>query len=563
MLRNKFYLFKFEDVILFLLALCILPYSIFSRFFAELHIKLPFLDFPIFVGEIFLFVCLALSFYNWIKTTNCRFNFSPWKLACIFYIAFVLIKVYSGYLKYGPLALRHAAMFYYPFLALIAYYAFQRGVLIYRIRVLLFILMLFIIKLIYVAFFLYTYVIIALVLALTFKKRVIRYFGIALTLAIVPYSSFFDASRTLLVASLIASFSLLIMGLFILRTRRIFKIYLLFLGMFLIIFSVRTFGSRGVVFSLTNPGKFMEYKSFYDASIESKKGAFKAIEIIPRLYNPNEEIPVRKFKSTFTRLEDKSLPGAQTPVSPQIRAYEAVQKGKKEEVGPAAKNEGAKLSRASVGAPKPLPAGAYSAISKMEGMKKAAPRIMGRLAELAKTSLSGFKPSSLNSTIGLIGEGGAAPDTKFGTMLFRSYVYTDAIEQILNEKHLFGFPFGKPFRSMRCEMVGSAYGEYSRDGWIAMHNSYLDIIYRAGLVGIILIIVLFINTLKMAAIFLKRRSFKGAALITIVIYWLTACFFTEILELPYYAIFFWSIYGVILSFAHSVRSKAAGSMGLK
>lgn len=549
--QNKLSLFRTEDVILALLALCIVPYSIFSRFFAELHVRLYFLDFPIFVGEMLLFVCLLLSFYNWAKTNSFPLKFSPWKLACIFYIVFVLSKAYSGYLGYGPLALRHAAMFYYPFFALIAYYAFQKGVLIYKIRFLLFIAALFIIKFVYVAFYLYTYVIIAVVLALTFKKKILRYFGIALTLSVVPYGYFFGASRTLLVASLAAFLSFLVMTVIVLRIRRIFKIYLLFLGLFLIVISFSALGSKGAVFSLTSPGKFMEYKSFYDEAIEQRMGVFDSKEIVPQLYNPNEEIAPRKFKAAFTRLKEE---------------YGITQSGRKSEEILPAKNEPLAESGEN-----PLAVAEVSSLSAITGITQTGKKSEGippaknePLAESAEGHLPVIEVSPPSITTGLNQERegvAVSPDTKFGTMLFRYYVYTDAIEQVLNEKHLFGFPFGKPFRSLRCEMIGSAYGEYMRDGWIAMHNSYLDVVYRSGLIGIILLAVLFINIFKASAIFLRSRSFKGAALITILIFWLTTCLFTDIFELPYYAIFFWSMYGVILAFAHSMRSKTAQSMG--
>jgi len=144
---------------------------------------------------------------------------------------------------------------------------------------------------------------------------------------------------------------------------------------------------------------------------------------------------------------------------------------------------------------------------------------------------------------------------KFGTSLFRVYVTEDMVEQILKQRPIMGFDFGKPFRSMRCEIIGSAYGEWSRDGWISPHNSYLDIIYRSGLIGIILLIALFINVLKMARVFLITKSVIGLALISIIIFWLTTCFFNETLELPYNAIPFWCLYGMVLAYAHKERER--------
>ena len=110
------------------IALCVLGifcylYSIFYSYFAELNIQLPFLDFPVFMGEILLGF-LAVLFLLKLKTTPVRFN--RWHYLLLVYLLFILVKAFYGYLKWGPLAFRNAALFYYPFFAVSGYYFYDR-----------------------------------------------------------------------------------------------------------------------------------------------------------------------------------------------------------------------------------------------------------------------------------------------------------------------------------------------------------------------------------------------------------------------------------------------------
>ena len=117
-------------------------------------------------------------------------------------------------------------------------------------------------------------------------------------------------------------------------------------------------------------------------------------------------------------------------------------------------------------------------------------------------------------------------------------------------KPLLGFDFGKPFRSISLEIIRSAIGEWERDGWICMHNSFLNIMYRAGLVGLAFLVVLCWAFCYMTKIFIDTRSLEGIALCTIILNWFVAANFTIILELPYTAIPVWTIFGLTLAYAH-------------
>ena len=86
-----------------------LCYILFFKGFAEMHIQFSFLDFPVFVGEILLIICFILSLFI-VDVKNIR----KWHWATIVFSGFILIKAFYGYSQWGPLALRHSALFYYP-----------------------------------------------------------------------------------------------------------------------------------------------------------------------------------------------------------------------------------------------------------------------------------------------------------------------------------------------------------------------------------------------------------------------------------------------------------------
>ena len=100
------------------------------------------------------------------------------------------------------------------------------------------------------------------------------------------------------------------------------------------------------------------------------------------------------------------------------------------------------------------------------------------------------------------------------------------------------------------EILRLAEGEWKRDGWITPHNSYFHIIYRAGIIGVFLIISFFVTLWRAIKDFARAKSVVGGLLIGIFIYWLTIANFLVFLEFPYNAIPFWSLFGMTLAYAH-------------
>jgi len=100
-----------------------LGYILHGAVFSELHIRLSFLDFPVFIGELLLMVCLVLFLCKRKKKVSAH---KKLVLIGIFYGCFVLIKAFYGYFQWGPLAFRHAALFYYPLFIMVGYEFWNR-----------------------------------------------------------------------------------------------------------------------------------------------------------------------------------------------------------------------------------------------------------------------------------------------------------------------------------------------------------------------------------------------------------------------------------------------------
>ncbi len=98
-----------------------------------------------------------------------------------------------------------------------------------------------------------------------------------------------------------------------------------------------------------------------------------------------------------------------------------------------------------------------------------------------------------------------------------------------------------------------ASGEWQRDGWIEVHNSFLHILYRTGIMGIPFII--FVNFFNMVRFYLQSRSWTGILLCVIIIQWFVLPNFMPIFELPYTAIPIWSLYGMALAYRQSKLKK--------
>jgi len=122
------------------------------------------------------------------------------------------------------------------------------------------------------------------------------------------------------------------------------------------------------------------------------------------------------------------------------------------------------------------------------------------------------------------------------------------MQELWESRNVFGVGLAHPQRSKSIEILNWAHGEWARDGWITPHNSFLHLIYRAGVLGIGIIVVIFIILRGLIRDFIEKRSVVGVLLSGVIIYGLVAANFLLILELPYYAIPFWTIFGLTMAY---------------
>ena len=107
---------------LFFILLITFAYSLYGADFAELNIQLSFLNFPIFVGEILMFLCLVIFIY---KVTKNKIQLNRWHWLIIGYFIWVIVKAMVGYCFWGPLSFRNAALFYYPIFSIFGFYFYN------------------------------------------------------------------------------------------------------------------------------------------------------------------------------------------------------------------------------------------------------------------------------------------------------------------------------------------------------------------------------------------------------------------------------------------------------
>jgi hypothetical protein len=159
----------------------------------------------------------------------------------------------------------------------------------------------------------------------------------------------------------------------------------------------------------------------------------------------------------------------------------------------------------------------------------------------------------LNVTDKQLAVSGLSINDAYGSSLFRIFIWKDAFRELLIRRQIFGFDFGKPFRSRTIEILGWASEVWKRDGWLCLHNSYIDIVYRAGILGILMVISLLTIIFSLIVKSFRDRYLTGVLLTGILINWFISANFLEILEMPYSAIPLWCLFGLTAAYLFKKR----------
>lgn len=483
--RSLMWVKRIDYTLIAVLSVFCLKYvTFYGRSFAEQFVKFPFLNFPIFVGEFLLAFCLLLSL---VRMALARQKLKSWCGIVVAFYGFVLVKAVVGYIHFGPLALRDAALFYYSLFVLIGYVCYRPEVFTGWMS------FFFYLGLFWLAFdskyneyWLIPRIFIALALAYNTSDRRLGALMAMGILIFTPYQYFLNTSRSVFLGGFVAIAFLLAVLPFLLKSKDMQR-KLVVCNLFLI----SCLGAYIFHFSGSKPAQGLlaldKLKMISQQTmqvIEKKKKTYTPVEMSKvMIFSPNNEAP---------------------SVENDVREQEKINVTENQE-------------------------------------------------DIKEQAESNEKKGLRSGVLSEQSESDSIHQMKLGNSLFRLLLWKDAVNEMSQERKIFGLNFGKPFRSESLEIIRSAVNEWKRDGWIAMHNSYLNILYRAGIVGLLYITFMFLGFGYMVKTFIVNRSVPGLLVCASMLVPFVASFFAVSLEVPYLAIPMWTLYGLTLRAASNKR----------
>lgn len=555
---------------LFLLGIFSLGYVIFDRPFAEWNVQLPFLDFPVFIGEILFLLCLCI----FLCKGDLQFNGKYFWI--IGYFVFVIIKALYGYSKFGPLAFRDAALFYYPAFIIFAGSFYRREFFDAKKNIFLWVVIIFLFtRQGFNEYWLVTCFILAFILSYTFPRKILKYLLLAVLLLATPYALFFSTSRMMIVANFVTGVYSAIGLYLVLKIRWKIKAAIAVLGVVLVGWAFFSYSDKNALLGIVNGDKIFEIFRNYDTqirearkeSISEGENAFNKTRRV-RVYNPdpplsfsrldkNNLMNIKVVSALEKRIEIQKLSNVKmdNPVPASSFNLEEVGSVSKAVSASDQKKETQELSHVRIYNPDPplnfkrlgwkkewSKEGAKEGAKEgsKEGPKEGSKEGLGEVAE--DTPGTGVKGEIVGRNL----------EGAYINAVFRLFIWRDMLTELIREKPILGFHFGKPLRSASLETLKWGETEWGRDGWIAAHNSYLNIIYRAGVVGLSALLAVFVILFKMIRKSIRCRSLTGILLCGIIINWFAAANFLLILELPYTAVSVWTLFGLTYAYVRTV-----------
>ena len=573
-----------------------LGYVVFVKGLAERHIQLPFLNFPIFVGEIFLFICLVIFFAKYQRNPQ---KLTKWHCAIIAYFIFVILKALYGYCHWGPLAFRHAALLYYPVFAVFTYAFFRKDFFNERNCLVLSLLIAAALFIKHWEYWSLTLVLLGAILIKSFPNKTIRWLMFLVFAAITPYKEFFQTARMMIVGNFGAGLYLAGVIPAVLEVKKRTRFMLTILIGVILIAGLLKFANHGAVKSIVAFKKMAEVMKSCDAYINVNAGHFKMEERKEvKLYNPDklvkstaqeeklkqiivehvkgkiadfafehsnentQKVFAQEMKQEVESVLDMQLlkenpqPAAE-PIKAEMLpaiAKPVVIETHQVKIDPQTQNvENEKARMRQILSEQVRKEIQKAPVEDLVGDKKQLDTLM--VDDIKKKIQKAFSQEMDQKVPSIATKKDSIGWVDNNNAVFRILIWRDMLANLAKEKPILGFDFGNPFRSKSLEILDWGTAEWARDGWIEPHNSYFHIIYRAGLIGILLIFAILAVLLKMIRGFIRAKSFAGVCLCGIIINWFIAANFLVIFELPYTAIPIWAIYGMTLAYYHKVQEK--------
>jgi len=609
--------------------------SIFYSSFAEIHLTVPGLPFPVFLGEIVIFICLLL--FMGIKDRAKIFSAQAKSLLMIYFV-WIVVKALINFVYDGPLAFRNAALFYYAIFAVLSYCFYQKAKIssVVLNALLVIALMVLLLKGM-VVWAWWTYVVLAVVLIIRQPSLIWRRIGWLLIAALVMVGPeyLYKGPRAHFL-SVLCSVVFLIgyLGVILMKKEHILRLTFMALAFIIFFTGFFIFSDKNAINSVTSikgvVNKYNEFERIY----QKYDKTYIPKQISVQLYHPNtsKELALQtpRFLTYFQSSKGTSV-SVKSRVPPVINSFRVMPQGapstkpeiaatkpmiapvsvtqpsvreikqavsaevyKQPDVSKGVSQNSQSIA-SEVAAVKPMIAPvsvaqpATSEPKQMTVAKEASAyfkdlshqKPVSQLIEPAKdtvavmpaaskadvqvqksTAVSVVKPYVLSTkeekpALGeQIKKGfndmrqshireGRSLDINENNIVFRLFVWRDMARDLMNEKAVFGVSFGKPQRSRSLEVIGWAVSEWGRDGWITPHNSFFHIIYRSGLIGLLLIWMLGVLIVGLVKDFYRMHSIEGGLLVAALVYWLVLSNFFVILELPHNAVIFWSLLGVV------------------
>ena len=421
-------------------------------------------------------------------------------LLCL-YFGWVFVRALVSYHHEGSLALRNAALFYYPIFAVFGYCFYQKA----RISREVFILSAFLaggilfFKVMSVWYW-SIYVMIYVIAVLNTKSFKWRYFGwiFLAVIFLLGKEYFYQGSRAHFVSVMgMIIFLASYFGALLVKHKHYLMLGLLLTVLVIYSLGYCIFSERNTVSSLSLKEMIKRYE-MYDQHYREKIAQFVPEKLDVHLYNPKKITDI--------------MPSATNTVSVPQTA--------------------------------PGPTASISAISNPSALSPNAP---------SPTMQESLKSLIDNNVLCNRVKETRSMDVNEANIVFRLFVWRDMARELIEQKAWWGFSFGHPQRSKSLEALNWAEIEWRRDGWIAPHNSFFHIIYRAGILGILFIGVFFFLIGRLVKDFFDLNSIEGGFLVGALVYWIILSNFFVILEFPYNAILIWTLFGITLAYRDELK----------
>ncbi len=562
------YLDKKKGLLLDQFVLCVIGlfcicYSVFWSNFAKIRLVLPFLNFPVFVGELLLAFCLIAFFIKWrIK----GIHFSKWHLLWGVYVLWVLVKAVEGYVEYGALSFRNAALFYYPLFGLIGYSFFRKEFFSQNLIVFYLTILLFVKNAILMECYSYPYFALALALVMVVKKRWVKISYAILIFLTFPMQTFLNDSKSFVVGNILALFFVAFSFLLFIKRKRHWNILLGLLFIISLIGSVLKFSVHTQRKIFSKPKEIADVFNEADEYIKMNQDVFISRDLKVRLFNEKGGFGKYILGAERNDQDDKEeKEGVIEAITKDIEQTRAkIYDAKTEEI---AKKEimhlRERLKKNVAFAKKRMDdTKSVKEVEDIVKRSKTAIKVLDEFLEKGQGNALNNKDKVLGKSLSNLKQlkilkysfrrsYGRSVKEEYTNILFRYLLWRDMCVELFNEKPMFGFSFGKPQRSKSLEILNIAGGEWSRDGWVTPHNSYLHLIYRGGVVGVLMIFGMFGSLLFAIRKFFMEKNFWGMILLSPLVYWMVVANFVLFLEFPYQAIPFWSYFGMLMAHVNS------------